>query len=57
MKKKEKFRWLLVDDQENVFTWIIQYHAWYGWITIKTISDEQYNKVEYIKELVNNLNK
>lgn len=34
-----KYRKLLIDDQDSIYTIIIQCKKWYGWVTIKTIEE------------------
>ena len=34
-----KFRKVLVDNQEGIYTMNIEYKTWYGWITIKILED------------------
>lgn len=47
-----KYRKLLVDDQDGLFTMLIQYKTFFGWKTIKVLEEED---LEYLDILADEI--
>ena len=51
------YRKLLIDDQENCWTIIVQVKKWYGWVTVKEFIGEDLQYVNLCAiELLDKLN-